>query len=126
MTTIYKHVAGDWMPIKNPTTDVNRFMGFESSRRDSFIWEFDLLGYTDGSVSLCVKFQKTPDASQYFEKHGITLEHLHEVFQSYTPHDPQDLKSVFKIITENGEIPSPHFETIKKIIELRPCRTSYF
>lgn len=99
-----------------------RSMRFVSINEDSFIKEFSINGFLDGSVDIQILFPEDSDkAEKYLKQFNVVLGASQKACGHKSSINHEQLISMFNIIAENNEIPSSHFEMIKEIVSKGTC-----
>jgi hypothetical protein len=112
LPAVFVWAGGEW----NQTFavgDLRRQMRFQSITANSVLEAFNLLGYSDGSVSISVRFGMNSPFIEYLKAHRIVCAE----FFCHKTHTPAELKTLFRIITQNNEIPSAQLKQISEIVE---------
>lgn len=110
----FVHTSGDWEPFSSGG-NLCRHYQFKSITLDSVITEFSLCGYHDGSISIFIDFPRgNKEFVTYLRSHGIIID---EYESSYLADTPESLKTLFRILAENNEIPKEYYEKLRAIVE---------
>jgi len=121
---VFEHTKGDWS-CYDSGGELCRELAFESIVKDSLIKGFSLFGYKDRSVSIRIDFGNDTELFKIFVKHLQT----HQVSESTMDHRQctiftifhKDLKAVFRILTQNNQIPAQYLKQIESIVEKGSC-----
>lgn len=110
----FVHTKGDWEPFRSGG-DLCRIYTFASFSSDSVIREFSLLGYYNGKISIYISFQGgNKEFVNYLRSHGMIIKEYDSCYKTGTP---EDLKTLFRIIAENNEIPEKDYGFLRALVE---------
>ncbi|MGC1878931.1 MAG: hypothetical protein WA347_04830 [Rhabdochlamydiaceae bacterium] len=122
LPAVFVHMGGSWDKFYDSGGELCRMMEFKSITNNSLLQNFKLLGYCNGDVSISILFQKSKAFVKYLLAHHIDCdEHIAEFCRSTTP---EHLKTIFRIISLNNEIPGDKFNQIREIVERGCCDPS--
>lgn len=130
LSATFKHLDGNWSPYHSGTPDhsenpVCRLMTFTSTIEHSTISGFSLRGYQNGEIDLLIKFDLTSCKKEpifhFLHENQVPVTLLDRVKPNFIAKAEGALRGVFRILTENNEIPSPHREQIQAIITAGRC-----
>lgn len=113
------HIGGDWSfnGSKGRGLLCND-LSYKSVVSDSLLSEFDLLGYKDGTIRVCIKYPEKCEKiiADYLTSFGMVIRFSYLLTKMYMTDTIEDAKKLFKIISENNEIPLEDIQKITKIM----------
>lgn len=106
---------GDW-ELCNSGADLSRSMQFKSSTKDSLIEEFAVLGWSDGNISISMKFSKDSSGVKEYLKQFDLFPDWKALEYGYKSQGHDQLKIFFNILANNNDIPTDHFAKIRDLV----------
>lgn len=113
----FVHKEGDWNEFYSGVP-LCRQMVFVSSTTESLIRKFRIMGYVSGNIVIGIEFpSKCKELHDYLKTFGVILDNLDLKWGYYSSKNPEGLKAMFKIVSENNTIPAPYLDKIIAIVE---------
>lgn len=124
LTAAFVLVTDNWdLPYKNYSTSrpLARKLEFLSVTKGSLLNRFELLGYWQGEVRFYFHCHSENEElfNQLLKSHGITRGSLDIV--GYRSKNHGEMKTLFRIVALNNEIPADYFYKIRSIVEKGMC-----
>ncbi len=116
-SAIFIWTGGEWDKPFDSGGDLCRLMHFMSITDNSLLEGFRLLGYYGGQISLAIDFKKDGSFKKFLKSHRMFC----SINGSYRTETLQELKTLFRIIALNNEIPADQFNQIRQIVERGAC-----
>lgn len=109
---------GDWSERFNiEDSTLCKSVSFKSITKNSLLIEFILLGYSCGKVCIYIIYQDRHPLEEYLLAHRIVL----DGGWGHKTETQKDLRTLFRIIALNNEIPAEQFSQIREAVELGTC-----
>ncbi len=112
---VFKHINGDWNHIFDRGTPLRREMLFRSTTPGSFVSGFDLLGFHDGQVALCIYYERDEVFLKYLKTQGFDGK-----LYFYQTKSLSELQTLFRILSIHNKIADEYLPLIQGIIDRCP------
>jgi hypothetical protein len=119
----FKHTSGDWS-CRDTGDNLCRTMNFQSTVEGSAIREFSILGYKNGQVAISLKLDKAENETffRFLEARHVQVSNLDRLTGHLLTGTYETTKIVFRILSENNQIPASHKAKIEAIIAEGRCQ----